>query len=86
MYHEVVLANPTRSSLRISMYIGSITVMICFFSALCTVLYVLNYDVASSQRCFSALICADVPPPSMVVGARPGNSGFSHVLIGAIIS
>jgi hypothetical protein len=63
MSREVVLANPTRSSLRIPMYIGSITVMICFFSALCIVLYVLKSDVATSQRCFAALICAPVSPP-----------------------
>jgi hypothetical protein len=68
------------------MYIGSITVMICFLSALCTVLYVLKSDVASSQQCFAALIYAAVPPPSMVVGIRPGNSGFSHALRGEIIS
>jgi hypothetical protein len=78
MSREVVLTNPTRSSLIISMYIGSITVMICFFSALCTVLYVLKSVVASSQGCFTALSCAAVPPPSMTVGVRPGNSGFSH--------
>jgi hypothetical protein len=58
------------------MYIGSIIAMICFLSALCTVLYVLKSDVASSQRYFAELICAAVPPPSMVAGAVQETQGF----------
>jgi hypothetical protein len=53
---EVVLAKPTRSSFRISIYVGSTTVMICFLRALWTVMYVLKEMVASSQRCLFALI------------------------------
>jgi hypothetical protein len=68
------------------MYIGSTTVIICFFSALWKVFYVLKLLVASSQQCLFALICAAVPPPSIAAGARPGNSGFSQGVSGEIIS
>jgi hypothetical protein len=48
-----------------------------FLSALCTVLYVLKSALASYQLCFAALICDDVPPPSMNVGPVRGTLGFT---------
>jgi hypothetical protein len=83
---EVVLAKRTRSSFKISMYIGSTTVMICFLRALWTVLYFLKTMVASSQRCLFALICAAVPPLSITTGARPGKVGFTQAVSGEIPS
>jgi hypothetical protein len=82
----VVLANPTRSSFKISRYMGSNTVMICFFRALCTVVYVLNAMVASSQRCLFALICDVVPHHSISSGVRPGKGGFTQAASGEIPS
>jgi hypothetical protein len=83
---EVVLAKPTRSSFRISIYMGSSTIMICFLRAIWKVLYVLNAMVASSQRCLFALICAAVPPPSISNWARPGKGGFTQAASGEITS
>jgi hypothetical protein len=57
-----------------------------FFSALWTVLYILKSLVASSQRCFSALIHATFPSPSIAAGARPGNSEVSQVVNREMIS
>jgi hypothetical protein len=82
----VVLENPTRSSLKISRYMGSNTAMICFLRALCILLYVLNAVVASSQRCLFALICAAVPTPAIYSGAHPGNGGFNQDASGEIPS
>jgi hypothetical protein len=81
-----VLANPTRLSFKISRYMGSNTVMICFLRELCTVLYVLKSLVASSQRCLFVSIYADVPPPSIYSGALPGKGGFTQAASGEIPS
>jgi hypothetical protein len=64
-------------SFKISKYIGSNTVMICFLSACCKVLYIRQVSTASSQECLAALSCAAVPD-LMTDGARPGAYGFTH--------
>jgi hypothetical protein len=68
------------SSLKMSIYMGSNTVMICFLSACSTVLKVL---ISSYHWCFAALIWDDLPHPSMVACPRPGAAGFSHSAAGA---
>ena len=63
-------------------YIGSNTVIVCFFSVCSKVLSAFNSEVYSYHICISAPICATVPL-SNVSGYIPGNYGLVQVFVGA---
>jgi hypothetical protein len=45
---------------------------------------VLKAIMASSQRCLAALICSDLPPSYITIGAHPGKVGFTQAISGEI--
>jgi hypothetical protein len=81
---DVVLAKPTRSSFKISMYIGSTNVIICFFSALWTVLYVLKSLVPTVFVCTDLCCCPAALNcgwgPSRKFWVFPGGQGRDHFI------
>jgi hypothetical protein len=83
---EVVLAKLTRSLFRISIHMGSTTVMICFLRAFWTVFYIFKATITSSQRCLFVLIFASVPHPYITVGVLPWKGGFTQAVSSEIPS
>jgi hypothetical protein len=70
----VILAKPTMFSFKTSKYMGSKTLMLYFFKACCTEVYVRYVWTSSSQTWRAALLWAAVP--SVLAGAHPGACGL----------